>query len=1302
MAEEKTYNGRLYFKYWASKEKNSDIYESNEEVRKRLNTQLEEFKKKGYLKADVPDDKLLDFIEKTFFNDKNFTLFISNTTVGIPAPCYVRENTPQFCSVANKEDCILYEQGNSYIPFIVRPSADRPIFDEIFPSDYILSFKCRRQFCPHLPNGSVLQISKFIIEKKNERKSFEISVNAALVLKDKYYQTSEKKENIINADFLRALPEPAEILKNKLKEWEDYIDWRMRLIEFKDMGIRYISREIDTEENTVIFTVIAENENKFKRNQFWKREKSIFVRDFTYSSDPWSYKPPEQDQKTERMALRINLGDFIKMNGAEAYRNFIPHNCPWKNPYIASLYFSLPDNTSKETRQHKIPENGFISFNSGDMALIRRMKRRIADFKEGSIAVAARLSSYLFDITKARNAETDNAEIEFFHKNLNEDQKNAVKTMLAAPEIALVQGPPGTGKTTVIAEAVLQFLRQGKRVLLSSQSFAAVENALERIEKSSLAKIITFRKTWKEDDEDDQYKYFMQFIDSLGEPARKIIMPQKTRQQHIPLISEHISNIENQQNIISRVNADKNNSEQELKKYTEELRQAIAECEKNAGQISALHNLQKLRDTINSGNEEMSEFVPVPEALRSIFMQLMKPVCEELKKAGFSDTAEFLSSDQGNIAHCLKNHRTYFKHKIDLIQHDIFNSRQASAANNDEEEKIKNNIALVKANKKKAFDNNDSEQYEIQENFLKQLQAELKKINSQKGFSEEEYKKFLSEEKFLQMLALSSYDRANYLKTLAELLNKLKKQAADQIAIFMAELAKEIDKFKKYEALSVRRKKLEYGIKTSTDKIKCFDEKLKTIHESLNSYIKKINKNLKDIMQKPLSNPAETLDWLKKYLSDIKEQSDKFYESAKDIMPLYEKWLSILKRPMSDTDIAITYKKYSKLCNVIGITCTADTRMLNDGGYTDFDVSIIDEVSKATPPEMLMSMLMSEKTVLVGDHRQLPPLFGEKEPRGFEEEMNMEEENQDIPEEQKITRENFQKYEKLVTSALFKEYFEKAGKSIKCSLFTQYRMHPDIMRIINEFYDNMLKCDEKLLDQKRCHGIPENKISYIKPERHAYWIDSSTAPDSLNFSEEQSGTSKKNFLEALLICRTLIDLDNALAPDIQKEVAVISFYGHQTSLIRDMLRNIKFKHFNPKVDTVDRFQGREADYVLASFAATPRYISKHSHVAQFERVNVAFSRARELLLIYGASRIYSQIPLWLSPLAYSGKPKETYAYMRIIANLNRFGCLLKSSTILNRQNWIEDYSAYNQVKDLHRERIRRVSFKSLSVKAAKQ
>jgi superfamily I DNA and/or RNA helicase len=68
---------------------------------------------------------------------------------------------------------------------------------------------------------------------------------------------------------------------------------------------------------------------------------------------------------------------------------------------------------------------------------------------------------------------------------------------------------------------------------------------------------------------------------------------------------------------------------------------------------------------------------------------------------------------------------------------------------------------------------------------------------------------------------------------------------------------------------------------------------------------------------------------------------------------------------------------YIDNANVIGITCVqAGSRRFSEE-YRNFDCVIVDEVSKATPPELLLPMLKGAKIVLVGDSRQLPPMIGQ-------------------------------------------------------------------------------------------------------------------------------------------------------------------------------------------------------------------------------------------------------------------------------------------------------------------------------------
>jgi len=65
-------------------------------------------------------------------------------------------------------------------------------------------------------------------------------------------------------------------------------------------------------------------------------------------------------------------------------------------------------------------------------------------------------------------------------------QREFVYKGLNTTDFAILDGPPGTGKTTTILELIVQLVRQGKRVLLTASTHAAINNVLERVKENQL------------------------------------------------------------------------------------------------------------------------------------------------------------------------------------------------------------------------------------------------------------------------------------------------------------------------------------------------------------------------------------------------------------------------------------------------------------------------------------------------------------------------------------------------------------------------------------------------------------------------------------------------------------------------------------------------------------------------------------------------------------------------------------------------------------------------------------------------
>jgi superfamily I DNA and/or RNA helicase len=326
---------------------------------------------------------------------------------------------------------------------------------------------------------------------------------------------------------------------------------------------------------------------------------------------------------------------------------------------------------------------------------------------------------------------------------------------------------------------------------------------------------------------------------------------------------------------------------------------------------------------------------------------------------------------------------------------------------------------------------------------------------------------------------------------------------------------------------------------------------------------------------------------------------------------------------------------------------------MDDLGYGVFDVAVIDEVSKATPVEMFMAMSSSRKTVLVGDHRQLPPMFKSWSDMTMKEASS--ESNHDLFSESVI-----EKHRHMVESSLFRELFKGASLDIRHSLFIQHRMHEDIMRVVNHFYDGKLR----YADQIRDHFL--NIPPVVAKNTHALWIDSTHDELGRPSAEKRHGTSRVNALEAKQIASFAKALELAARQSsVYMTGMVATFYAAQRRLVKQEMSAVAmdidgFRHIHWKIDTVERHQGREADVVLVSMTRNPserKRLSSKGTMAQFERINVALSRAKSLLAIFGAVTPLENYPVPMDPMSGEGETKMVNVYGNIIEDIKRMGGL---------------------------------------------
>lgn len=89
--------------------------------------------------------------------------------------------------------------------------------------------------------------------------------------------------------------------------------------------------------------------------------------------------------------------------------------------------------------------------------------------------------------------------------------------------------------------------------------------------------------------------------------------------------------------------------------------------------------------------------------------------------------------------------------------------------------------------------------------------------------------------------------------------------------------------------------------------------------------------------------------------------------------------IDIITQSFSNTDDVSLEKSLALSSNITGMTCNRVGAYEFESSHEMFDVVIIDEVCKATLPEILMPLTVAKKAILVGDPKQLPPIFCSEE-----------------------------------------------------------------------------------------------------------------------------------------------------------------------------------------------------------------------------------------------------------------------------------------------------------------------------------
>lgn len=264
--------------------------------------------------------------------------------------------------------------------------------------------------------------------------------------------------------------------------------------------------------------------------------------------------------------------------------------------------------------------------------------------------------------------------------------------------------------------------------------------------------------------------------------------------------------------------------------------------------------------------------------------------------------------------------------------------------------------------------------------------------------------------------------------------------------------------------------------------------------------------------------------------------------------------------------------------NIVGMTCNRAAAYDFRDSTEMFDVVVIDEVCKATLPEILAPLIISKKAILLGDPKQLPPVF--------------------CSEEQEIIKsiQNCNLNRFMYIDSIFNE-----NKHVTV-LDTQYRMSSQIGSMISElFYSGTLK-NGRNKDNAEC-------LKWVTYKPSKKWPLSEESEDKPKIYNDDECTIVANLARDILT-----------TTGQNTTIAIIAPYRAQVQHLRKSCCDSE----RIKIDTVDGFQGKESDIVIFSVTRTK---GSYRFLADDRRINVALSRARDRIYIVGNQEYAQQQPL---------------------------------------------------------------------------
>jgi replicative DNA helicase len=375
----------------------------------------------------------------------------------------------------------------------------------------------------------------------------------------------------------------------------------------------------------------------------------------------------------------------------------------------------------------------------------------------------------------------------------------------------------------------------------------------------------------------------------------------------------------------------------------------------------------------------------------------------------------------------------------------------------------------------------------------------------------------------------------------------------------------------------------------------------------------------------PIKRAGLTPGILIQYLMDFQQMWEK--EGKNNVKNRYK----VLKRWHEQVEASADelHPLLVRRADVIGATCigSATAHILTD---VDFDMVVVDEAGQINVLDLLVPLVRGKRTILVGDHQQLPPLVDDDVQKRILDRVTTlpEQTNTDTPtgenadgESETIDVQLQRQMSDMLTKSVFEYLFDSARQASghMITLREQHRMPKVLADFVSEqFYQGELITPDT--EKKVYRGRGNEFFS-----KQLVFIDTASLPPTdkqeyvnghiVEQNEQIQGASYTNPKEAEIIIRLI---DYYIEQD--QQWVVIVPYRAQAEYIRNALREHLQGEYNPEynefISTVDAFQGGEKPIVIYGFTrSNPQ--CRVGFLSERRRLNVALTRAKQQLILIG-------------------------------------------------------------------------------------